>query len=97
MFLLIEVEGKRVLMYSQIHLGPLKGPFPVHESQGRHAPVETNPDFYFEQEDFLKAFQKEGKKWTYTLTLPSNIVGVTRGLFSSFSFLPPSPYLIFFF
>jgi len=64
--------------YYGAHLGPLKGPFPIHESQGRHADVPTNPDFYFEQEDFLKEFQK-GKKWTYISTLADIILGVTRG------------------
>lgn len=76
----------------KVHLGPVKGPYPIPESLGRHSPEPGNPNFYFEQEDFLISFQK-GKKWTYSTTRPALILGVTRGTLILPPSFPPLPSL----
>jgi len=45
--------------YYGIHLGPTKTP--MRETDPRHLP----PNFYFDQIDWLAAYQR-GKKWTFT-------------------------------
>ena len=54
------------------HLGPYKTP--AKESDPRHMP----PDFYYDQEDFLKARQ-EGKRWSYSLIRPDFVCGFAVG------------------
>jgi len=63
------------LKYYGLHRQALKHT-PVEETYGRV--IFPEPDFYYEQEDFLVSFQ-QGKKWKYTTDRPSHILGVTRG------------------
>jgi nucleoside-diphosphate-sugar epimerase len=54
------------------HLGPYKTP--AREDDPRHMP----PNFYYEQEDYLKA-QSTGKPWSWTALRPSSICGFAVG------------------
>lgn len=74
-----EVSGqlrKVVLMegakYYGAHLGPYKTP--ARESDPRHLP----PNFYYDQEDYLKA-RSAGKTWSWTALRPSCICGFAIG------------------
>ncbi len=58
--------------YSGTHLGPLKTP--MRETDPRHMP----PDFYFDQIDWLTAFQR-GKKWSWTELRPQTLCGCAPG------------------
>jgi nucleoside-diphosphate-sugar epimerase len=62
--------------YFGVHLGPIN--YPARETDGRHKETEEHPNFYYHQEDFLRTFQ-HGKKWTWTIHMPSMILGVTKG------------------
>ena len=53
-------------------LGPFKTP--AKESDSRHMP----PNFYYEQEDFLKSFQ-QGKSWTWSVLRPEAVCGFAVG------------------
>jgi nucleoside-diphosphate-sugar epimerase len=53
------------------HLGPFKTP--AKESDPRHFP----PNFYYTQEDFLKALAA-GKRWTWSLMRPHIVCGYAR-------------------
>ena len=53
------------------HLGPFKTP--ARESDPRHFP----PNFYYTQEDFLKALAG-GKRWTYSMMRPHIVCGYAR-------------------
>lgn len=66
------------MKYYGIHMHEWRGKYPIDETNPRHEDDPNNPDFYYEQEDFLIEFQK-GKKWDYTTTRPNHIIGVTRG------------------
>lgn len=63
------LEGAK---YYGAHLGPYKTP--ARESDPRHMP----PNFYYDQEDFLKA-QSAGKAWSWTALRPSTICGFAVG------------------
>ncbi len=54
------------------HLGPFRTP--ARESDGRHMP----PNFYYDQEDFLRALQ-QGKAWTWTILRPTFVYGYALG------------------
>jgi nucleoside-diphosphate-sugar epimerase len=54
------------------HLGPYKTP--AREDDPRHMP----PNFYYEQEDYLKA-QSNGKSWSWSALRPSSICGFAVG------------------
>lgn len=54
------------------HLGPFKTP--GKESDPRHMP----PNFYYDQEDFLRA-QQEGKSWTWSALRPEAVCGFAVG------------------
>lgn len=63
------LEGAK---YYGAHLGPYKTP--AKESDPRHMP----PNFYYDQEDYLKA-QSTGKAWSWTALRPSTICGFAVG------------------
>ena len=54
------------------HLGPYKTP--AREDDPRHMP----PNFYYDQEDYLKA-QSNGKSWSWSALRPSSICGFAVG------------------
>lgn len=54
------------------HLGPFKTP--AKESDPRHMP----PNFYYDQEDFLREHQ-HGKRWTWTALRPEAVCGFAVG------------------
>lgn len=54
------------------HLGPF--PSPAKESDPRHMP----PNFYYDQEDFLRAFSRD-KNWTWTALRPEAVMGMAVG------------------
>jgi nucleoside-diphosphate-sugar epimerase len=63
------IEGAK---YYGAHLGPYKTP--AREDDPRHMP----PNFYYDQEDYLKA-RSSGKDWTWTALRPSCICGFAVG------------------
>jgi nucleoside-diphosphate-sugar epimerase len=63
------VEGAK---YYGAHLGPYKTP--AREDDPRHMP----PNFYYDQEDYLKA-RSAGKAWSWTALRPSSICGFAVG------------------
>jgi nucleoside-diphosphate-sugar epimerase len=63
------IEGAK---YYGAHLGPYKTP--AKESDPRHMP----PNFYYNQEDYLKT-QSYGKAWSWTALRPSSICGFAVG------------------
>ncbi len=63
------LEGAK---YYGAHLGPYKTP--AKENDPRHMP----PNFYYDQEDYLKA-QSAGKAWSWTALRPSTICGFASG------------------
>ena len=65
--------------YYGTHLGPLKTP--MRETDPRHMP----PDFYFDQIDWLTAYQS-GKKWSWTELRPQTLCGFAPG--TAMSILP---------
>jgi nucleoside-diphosphate-sugar epimerase len=54
------------------HLGPFKTP--AKESDPRHMP----PNFYYNQEDFLRTLQR-GKQWTWSALRPEAVCGFALG------------------
>ena len=54
------------------HIGPFKTP--ARESDARHMP----PNFYYNQEDFLRKLQK-GKTWTWSALRPEPVIGFAVG------------------
>ena len=58
--------------YYGSHLGPFKTP--AREDDPRHLP----PDFYFDQIDWLTAFQR-GKRWSWTEVRPQTLCGFSPG------------------
>ena len=58
--------------YYGSHLGPFKTP--AREEDPRHLP----PDFYFDQIDWLTAFQR-GKRWSWTELRPQTLCGFSPG------------------
>ncbi|MGG3642183.1 SDR family oxidoreductase [Bacillus gobiensis] len=54
------------------HLGKFKTP--AKESDPRHLP----PNFYYNQEDFLRSHQ-EGKSWSWTILRPDLVAGLSIG------------------
>jgi len=58
--------------YYGVHLGPLKTP--MRETDPRHAP----PNYYFDQIDWLTAYQK-GKSWDWVELRPQTICGFAPG------------------
>ena len=54
------------------HLGPFSSP--AKESDARHMP----PNFYYDQEDFLRAAAK-GQRWTWTALRPEAVMGMAVG------------------
>ena len=58
--------------YYGSHLGPFKTP--AREDDPRHLP----PDFYFDQIDWLTAFQ-HGKRWSWTEIRPQTLCGFSPG------------------
>lgn len=56
-----------------IHLGPPRK-MPSKESDRRAMP----PNFYYDQEDFVKARQ-HGKTWSWTILRPPNVAGLSLG------------------
>ena len=58
--------------YYGSHLGPFKTP--AREDDPRHLP----PDFYFDQIDWLSAFQR-GKRWSWTEVRPQTLCGFSPG------------------
>jgi nucleoside-diphosphate-sugar epimerase len=58
--------------YYGAHLGPFKTP--AREDDPRHMP----PDFYFDQIDWLQAYQK-GKRWSWTEVRPHTLCGFSPG------------------
>src|SRR6266852_3734606 len=54
------------------HLGPYKTP--TKEDDPRHMP----PNFYYNQQGFLEAFQK-GKRWTWSVGRPHAVCGFSTG------------------
>ena len=58
--------------YYGAHLGPFKTP--AREDDPRHMP----PDFYFDQIDWLTAFQR-GKRWGWTEVRPHTLCGFSPG------------------
>ena len=65
--------------YYGVHLGPVRTP--MRETDPRHMP----PDFYFDQVDWLTAFQK-GKRWTWAELRPQTLCGFAPG--TAMSILP---------
>ena len=65
----ILIEGAK---YYGAHLGPYKTP--AREDDPRHMP----PNFYYDQEDYLKA-RSAGKEWSWTALRPSSICGFAVG------------------
>jgi nucleoside-diphosphate-sugar epimerase len=65
--------------YYGVHLGPLKTP--MRETDPRHAP----PNYYFDQIDWLTAYQR-GKKWDWVELRPQTLCGFAPG--SPMSILP---------
>ena len=63
------LEGAK---YYGAHLGPYKTP--AREDDPRHMP----PNFYYDQEDYLKA-RSAGKAWSWTALRPSSICGFAVG------------------
>jgi nucleoside-diphosphate-sugar epimerase len=63
------LEGAK---YYGAHLGPYKTP--AKEDDPRHMP----PNFYYDQEDYLKA-RCAGKKWSWSALRPSSICGFAVG------------------
>jgi nucleoside-diphosphate-sugar epimerase len=63
------VEG---IKYYGAHLGPFKTP--AKETDPRHMP----PNFYYDQEDFLKE-QSANKQWGWSALRPSSICGLAIG------------------
>jgi len=63
------IEGAK---YYGAHLGPYKTP--ARETDPRHMP----PNFYYDQEDYLKERSK-GKHWSWTALRPSSICGFAVG------------------
>jgi nucleoside-diphosphate-sugar epimerase len=63
------LEGAK---YYGAHLGPYKTP--AKEDDPRHMP----PNFYYDQEDYLKA-RSAGKAWSWTALRPSSICGFAVG------------------
>ncbi len=63
------VEG---IKYYGAHLGPFKTP--AKENDPRHMP----PDFYYDQEDFLRHCS-QNKSWGWSALRPSNICGFAVG------------------
>ena len=55
------------------HLGPFKTP--ARETDPRYMP----PNFYYDQEDFLRGLQ-EGKSWTWAALRPEAILGFAMGV-----------------
>lgn len=55
-----------------VHLGDFKTP--AKETDPRHMP----PNFYYNQEDFLRAEQK-GKDWSWTILRPDVVAGISVG------------------
>jgi nucleoside-diphosphate-sugar epimerase len=55
-----------------VHLGPFKTP--AKETDPRHMP----PNFYYAQEDFLRARQR-GKSWKWTVMRPDVVCGLSIG------------------
>jgi nucleoside-diphosphate-sugar epimerase len=75
---------KRVVLvtgtkYYGVHLGPLRTP--MREGDPRHMP----PNYYFDQIDWLTAFQR-GKKWDWVELRPQTLCGFAPG--SPMSILP---------
>ena len=58
--------------YYGAHLGPFRTP--AREDDPRHLP----PDFYFDQIDWLTAFQR-GKRWSWTEIRPHTLCGFSPG------------------
>lgn len=58
--------------YYGCQIGPHKTP--SYEEDPRHLP----PNFYYNQEDHIKALA-HGKTWTYTLVRPEIVIGFARG------------------
>lgn len=58
--------------YYGVHLGPFKTP--AAEDDPRHMP----PNFYYDQEDFLRARQRDGG-WTWSAVRPGTICGYSIG------------------
>jgi nucleoside-diphosphate-sugar epimerase len=54
------------------HLG--KAATPAYETAKRHFP----PNFYFNQEDFLRS-QSQGKQWSWTALRPDGVIGLAIG------------------
>ena len=63
------LEGAK---YYGAHLGPYKTP--AKEDDPRHMP----PNFYYDQEDYLK-IQSTGKSWSWSALRPSSICGFAVG------------------
>lgn len=63
------MEGAK---YYGAHLSPYKTP--AKEDDPRHMP----PNFYYDQEDFLKS-RSSGKEWSWTALRPSSICGFAVG------------------
>jgi nucleoside-diphosphate-sugar epimerase len=55
-----------------VHLGKFKTP--AKENDPRHLP----PNFYYNQEDFLRTYQA-GKSWSWTILRPDVVAGVSIG------------------
>lgn len=55
-----------------VHLGPIKTP--AKETDPRHMP----PNFYYDQEDYMRETQK-GKNWTWTILRPDVVCGFSVG------------------
>ena len=54
------------------HIGPF--PSPAKESDPRHMP----PNFYYDQEDFLRN-ASQGKRWSWTALRPEAVIGMAVG------------------
>jgi len=54
------------------HFGPFKTP--ARETDSRHPP----PNFYYDQEDFLR-HRQEGKSWTWSALRPNLVIGPGAG------------------
>jgi len=54
------------------HIGPF--PSPAKESDPRHMP----PNFYYDQEDFLRE-RSQGKPWSWTALRPEAVIGMAVG------------------
>jgi len=66
---IVLIEGAK---YYGAHLGPYKTP--AKEDDPRHMP----PNFYYDQEDFLKTRSAE-REWSWTAVRPSSICGFAVG------------------